>query len=132
LLYSGDVASIWPLFGAANQLLAVVALAIGTTVILKLNPKKVYALIPGIPLAFLTVTVLAAGGMNVGMFYKRGDMLGNINGTVSIILIVLVVITLLDCIRLWIKLLNTEKPVGMNTEIEHACVYGETKPNIPS
>ena len=132
LLYSGDVASIWPLFGAANQLLAVVALAIGTTVILKLNPKKVYALIPGIPLAFLTVTVLAAGSMNVGMFYRRGDMLGNINGTVSIILIVLVVITLLDCIRLWIKLLNTEKPVGMNTEIEHACVYGETKPNIPS
>ncbi|MCX7781001.1 MAG: carbon starvation protein A [Negativicutes bacterium] len=132
LLYSGDVASIWPLFGVANQLLAVVALAIGTTVILKIAPKKSYSLVTLTPLAFLSVTVISAGIMNVGMFFKRGDTLGNINGTVSVVLIVLVVVTLLDCIRVWLNLAKSEKPIGMNTEIKDYCVYNETKPSIPS
>lgn len=132
LLYSGDVASIWPLFGVANQLLAVVALAIGTTVILKISPKKSYAWVTFAPLSFLTVTVIYAGILNVAMFYKRGDALGNINGTVSIVLIVLVIITLLDSIRKWIELLKTDKPVGMNIETQEVCTFGTTKPNIPS
>jgi carbon starvation protein len=132
LLYSGDVASIWPLFGVANQLLAVVALAIGTTVVLKIAPKKSYAWITAAPLAFLSVTVLTAGVMNTDMFFKRGDGLGNTNGTVSIILIILVIITLLDSIRKWVELLKIDKPVGMNTDIEPICQFGETRPNIPS
>ncbi|HWR45270.1 carbon starvation protein A [Sporomusa sp.] len=133
LLYSGDVASIWPLFGVANQLLAVVALAIGTTIILKIAPKKSYAWVTFAPLSFLSVTVIAAGVMNVQMFFKRGDALGNTNGTVSIILIVLVIITLLDSIRLWFSLLKNDKPIGMNTEISTlSCPVNTTKPNIPS
>lgn len=132
LLYSGDVASIWPLFGVANQLLAVVALTIGTTIILKIAAKKSYAWVTFAPLLFLSITVIAAGYMNVAMFYKRGDTLGNINGTVSVILLVLVVITLLDNIRVWLQLLKTDKPVGMNTEIKEYSGYGSTKPTIPS
>ncbi|TCL40050.1 carbon starvation protein [Anaerospora hongkongensis] len=132
LLYSGDVASIWPLFGVANQLLSVIALALGTTIILKVAPKKSYAWVTAAPLAFLAVTVITAGILNVGMFYRRGDMLGNINGTVSIVLIVLVIITLLDSFRAWNQLLKKDKPEGMNTEIQHVCVYNDTKPNIPS
>jgi carbon starvation protein len=132
LLYSGDVASIWPLFGVANQLLAVVALALGTTIVLKIAPKKSYAWITAAPLAFLSVTVLTAGVMNADMFFKRGDGLGNTNGTVSIILIILVIITLLDSICKWVELLKIDKPVGMNTDIEPICQFGETRPNIPS
>ncbi|WP_371370844.1 carbon starvation protein A [Sporomusa aerivorans] len=133
LLYSGDVASIWPLFGVANQLLSVVALALGTTIILKIAPKKSYAWVTFAPLIFLSVTVITAGVMNVQMFFKRGDALGNTNGTVSIILIVLVVITLLDSVRLWLQLLKNDKPVGMNTEISfQSCPVNTTKPNIPS
>ena len=132
LLYSGDVASIWPLFGVANQLLSVVALAIGTTIILKIAPKKSYAWVTAAPLAFLSVTVITAGVMNVGMFFKRGDSLGVTNGTVSVILIILVVITLLDSIRKWMELLKTDKPVGMNTEIKDYCEYNKSGPSIPS
>ena len=133
LLYSGDVASIWPLFGVANQLLSVVALALGTTIILKIAPKKSYAWITFAPLIFLSVTVITAGIMNVQMFFKRGDALGNTNGTVSIVLIVLVIITLLDSIRLWLQLLKSDKPVGMNTEISfQSCPVNTTRPNIPS
>ena len=116
LLYSGDVATIWPLFGVANQLLAVVALAIGTTIVLKIASKKSYVWVTLAPLIFLTATVLAAGVMNVNMFFARGDMLGIANGVISIILIVLVVITLIDTSRKWSGLWHAHPPVGMNTE----------------
>lgn len=131
LLYSGDVASIWPLFGVANQLLAVLALAIGTTIILKIAPKKSYAWVTFGPMVFLAITVIYAGIMNVGMFFKRGDSLGTVNGAVSIVLIVLVVITLLDSIRKWNELLKTDGPVGMNLE-ELSCNIAEKGPRIPS
>lgn len=130
LLYSGDVASIWPLFGVANQLLAVVALAIGTIIILKIAPKKSYAWVTAAPLAFLAVTVITAGTMNIGMFFKRGDTLGNINGVTSIVLIILVVVTLIDSARKALELLKTEKPVGMNTEITDFCEYKQSGPTI--
>ncbi|MBP2634242.1 MAG: cstA [Firmicutes bacterium] len=117
LLYSGDVATIWPLFGVANQLLALIALALGTTIILKIAPKKSYALVTFAPLVFLSATVIMAGVMNVQMFFNRGDALGNTNGVLSIVMIILTVITLGDSIRLWLQLLKTEKPIGMDTEI---------------
>ena len=116
LLYSGDVATIWPLFGVANQLLAVVALAIGTTIILKLAVKKIYALVTIVPLAFLTITVISAGLMNIHLFFSRGDTLGIANGVISIILIVLVVITLVDTIKKWVGLWQIKRPQGMNVE----------------
>lgn len=133
LLYSGDVASIWPMFGVANQLLAVVALALGTTIILKVDPVKSHHWICTAPMAFLAVTVLTAGTMNIGMYFKRHDTLGTINGVVSIILIVLVVVTLLDSFRTWTRLLKTEKPEGLNPEVAPIChLDNNAKPNIPS
>lgn len=83
------------------------------------------------PMVFLAITVIYAGIMNVGMFFKRGDSLGTINGAVSIVLIVLVVITLLDSIRKWNELLKTDGPVGMNLE-ELSCNIAEKGPRIPS
>lgn len=131
LLYSGDVATIWPLFGVANQLLSVVALALGTTIILKIAEKKSYALITIAPLVFLSATVITAGIMNTQIYFKRGDVLGNTNGTISIVLIILVIITLIDSLRKWIELWKTDHPIGMNTSDE-VCPIDTTKPNIPS
>jgi carbon starvation protein len=127
LLYSGDVATIWPLFGAANQLLACVALAIGVTVILKITKTRAYALVAGIPLAFLAVTVSTAAYMNIARFFSLKTTLGTINGVVSIVLLVLVWVTLLDCGRVWMRLCSKPEQEGMNTEIQHVCVYGETE-----
>jgi len=131
LLYSGDVSSIWPMFGVANQLLAVVALAIGTTIILKLAFKKVYSLITLVPLAFLSVTVIAAGVFNIQKFLSKNTFNDNLDAGLSAILIILVVITLLDSIRVWINLFRTTKPLGLNTDVPAVCQFGETHPNIP-
>lgn len=115
LLYGGEVSTIWPLFGVANQLLAVLALAIGVTIILKLS-KPVYSLIAFIPLVFLSATVISAGIMNIGMFLGKQSFEGNLNAGISVILITLVVIILLDSIRKWSELLKNDTPIGMNID----------------
>ena len=61
LLRGGTVTTIWPMFGIANQLLGMVALAIGTTYILRHAPQRVYALTTFLPFLFMAVTVLTSG-----------------------------------------------------------------------
>jgi carbon starvation protein len=63
-IWTGNISSIWPLFGVANQLLAVVALAVGTTVIINLGRAR-YAWVTFVPLCFVTVTTLTAGYLSV-------------------------------------------------------------------
>jgi carbon starvation protein len=63
-IWTGNIAMIWPMFGVANQLLAVVALAVGTTIIINLGRQK-YAWVTFVPLCFITITTLTAGYMSV-------------------------------------------------------------------
>ena len=44
LLYSGSIATLWRIMGIANQLLATIALAVGTTYLLQHAPRRRYAL----------------------------------------------------------------------------------------
>lgn len=60
----GIAKSLWPLFGIANQLLAVIAFALGTTVIIKMGRAK-YAWCTVIPLVFLTCVTFTAGIMKI-------------------------------------------------------------------
>ena len=113
ILYTGDISSIWPMFGATNQVLASLALAIGTTIILRLCAKKSYALITFVPCVFITVTTFAAGIMNVQTYLAKDQML---NTWLSIGILVLVVIIMVENVRVQIKLLKTDKPIGMNVD----------------
>ena len=61
LLCTGSIENLWRMMGIANQLLAIIALAIGTSYLLAHAKKAVYALTTAVPLAFLLVTVFTAG-----------------------------------------------------------------------
>jgi carbon starvation protein len=56
----GGINSLWSLFGIANQMLAAIALAVATTIMIKMGKAR-YAWVGIIPFVFLSVTTLTAG-----------------------------------------------------------------------
>lgn len=115
LVYTGEISTIWPLFGMSNQLLASSALIIGTTMIIRMNKAK-YAwitAIPGIIMAFITID---AGYQTImyNFLPKKLYLLA----TLACIVIVLMVIVFVGAFLKWRELL------GIKTTVVDE--YGET------
>jgi carbon starvation protein len=68
LIYTGSITTIWPLFGTGNQLLATIALAIGTVYLVN-NGKMRYAWTTAIPMVFLGVTTFTAAILSIATIF---------------------------------------------------------------
>lgn len=106
LVYTGDIATIWPLFGMSNQLLATCALIVGTTMIINMGKLK-YAWVTAIPGILMVPVTMTAGYLNVidNFLPKKLYLLA----TLSVLLMVLMAIVFVDAFRKW-RQLAQEQP----------------------
>jgi carbon starvation protein len=139
----GGVNSLWPIFGVANQLLAVIALALGTTVLIKMGRKR-YLWVPLLPLAWLLAVTMTAGWMKIFSadprlgFLSQADVLegkiagggasaqlaewhrlvvsNRVDAIVTGTFLVLVALVVLSSVRMWVALLAGRRAADMREE----------------
>ncbi|HEY5509836.1 MAG TPA: carbon starvation protein A [Prolixibacteraceae bacterium] len=108
-IYTGSVTTIWPMFGVANQLLATLALAIGTSYLINRGKIK-YSFITIIPMIFVGITTITGGVMNLINIYipqmsvAKTALPGTINSLLTIIILACVLIIIMEAIPKWIKI----------------------------
>jgi carbon starvation protein len=107
-IYTGSVSTIWPMFGTANQLLATIALAIGTSYIINRGRAR-YAWITILPMTFVGVTTMTAAFLNIKNIYvpqileKATLVPGLINLVLTVSIIISVIVILANAIPGWIR-----------------------------
>jgi len=104
LIYSGSIATIWPMFGVANQLLAAFALSVGTTVLIKMGKVR-YIWATLVPMAFMVAVTLTASWK---LFFSYLDNTSkSFSFTIDAMLVALmaslVIVILLDSGWKWLK-----------------------------
>ncbi len=106
LLNSGDISSVWALFGVSNQLMASIGLVCGVTFVLKVADKRLYALTCFIPLVYLYVTVNVAGFWMVKNVYwnEAAGGYNMLNGILSVIMLSLGLIIVITSVMKWKEL----------------------------
>jgi carbon starvation protein len=109
LVYTGDIATIWPLFGMSNQLLASSALIICTTMLIRIGKARYLwvSAVPGIFLAFIT---MYAGYLNIMNVFlpKKLYLLASL----AAIVMVMMVIVFAASFKRWAELLRIKERVN--------------------
>lgn len=110
-IYTGSISTIWPMFGIANQLLAVIALCVGTTLIISANKKR-YVWVTLTPMLFvLLTTTTAAWEMSITTFLKWAQssvpserLRGIVDLSLTAIIGLCVFVVLWVSVNRWIKI----------------------------
>src|SRR6187402_882368 len=112
-ILTGNISTIWPMFGIANQLLACAALCVGTTIILREGAKKSYAWVTLGPLCFVSTTTITAGVQSVlTIYYPMAQLAatrvtGLVNMIVTSLLLCGVIFIIGGSAARWLQLLKS-------------------------
>jgi len=109
-IWTGNISTIWPMFGTANQLLAAVALAVATSAIINAGKER-YAWVTFLPMVFVATTTLTAGYLNIvdnfwPLTQDPGTLVqGYVNSSLTFVMMVCAVIVLVEAARRWYRVL---------------------------
>ncbi|MBI4582919.1 MAG: carbon starvation protein A [Planctomycetes bacterium] len=116
-IWTGSIDTIWPMFGIANQLLAVVALCVVTAVLINTGRAR-FAWISFLPLLFVLTTTSTAGVQLIQRFWKNAHAPSaapaavfkwNLNLALTAIMLALVALIVATSARRWWKGLSGRK-----------------------
>lgn len=141
----GGINTLWPLFGMANQMLAVVALIVGNTIIIKTG-KQAYAWVTLLPLTWLVIVTTTAsyqkifhpkssiGFLSASEKYQTAVREGiiippatsmeemsrivwnnQLDALLAYLFTTLTFIILFDAIRVWVKTIREKSPLSEET-----------------
>ena len=142
---NGGISSLWPIFGIANQLLAVIAFCLGTTVLLKMGHRWVLLPVTLTPLLFMATATFMAGWMKIaspdvrlGFLAPAADLQAKaaagvlsaeklqqlpallfnarLDAVVTGAFMILVAVIVLGSMRVWWQLLRGTRPMALQEE----------------
>jgi carbon starvation protein len=116
LIATGSISTIWPMFGAANQLLGTLALSIGTTVLIKMR-KTSYLWVTGGPMLFVGAITLTGSYEMFWTFLAQaatmtaGDSVAlYVDAFLVVVVAILGVIVLSDSVKQWYGYIILKRP----------------------
>src|SRR5262249_29048124 len=109
-IWTGSVETIWPMFGMANQLLAVIALSVVTTVLVNSGRAR-YMPVTLVPMLFVLTTTSTAGYYEItpkfaGMIKGGYPVRGWLNIGLTVMLLVCAAVILASAFARWLALLR--------------------------
>ena len=108
LVYTGNISSIWPLFGLSNQLLAACALIVCATMLLRLGRGK-YTLAVSLPGLFMVAVTFWAGYLQV--FEQYIPQKSYLLASLGLIVMIMMVFVLCGAFVKWYQLIKIKKCV---------------------
>jgi carbon starvation protein len=129
LIANGTIATIWPMFGAANQLLGTLALCVGTTLLIKMGKSR-YIWITVAPMLFVGTITLTASWQLFNVFSAkaatattaRAAFNFRLDAALIAVVAALAVVILVDSARQWYGYLIQKRPYR-STEVSGPEVY---------
>jgi carbon starvation protein len=129
MIYTGSISSIWPMFGVANQLLAAIALGIGTTLIIKSGKVK-YSWVTLVPMCFMFVTTLTAAWKLIFIFLSKASAAAipadrfnfNLDAALMGCMAVLALVVLTDMLYKWYGYISGTREIRTTEVTEYEAV----------
>jgi carbon starvation protein len=109
-IWTGNISTIWPMFGTANQLLAAVALAVATSAIINAGKER-YAWVTLLPMLFVATTTLTACWLNItdNFWPMTADastvVQGYVNCALTVVIMVCAAGVLVEAVRRWYRVI---------------------------